>query len=162
MRRLSTAPPLDDRLVVGARLLRVAAGEREEHVVQARLVHGEGRRREARSVELPQDVDRGAAAPSFELSSTVLPSRSTPGWRPARSAARLLRDRLVVESELRDGAAELRLQTDGASSAITRPWSITATRWASRSASSRYCVVSRTVVPSLDELVDHVPELVAA
>ena len=32
-------------------------------------------------------------------------------------------------------------------SAITRPWSITAMRSASRSASSRYCVVSSTVVP---------------
>ncbi len=32
-------------------------------------------------------------------------------------------------------------------SAITRPWSMTAMRSASRSASSRYCVVSTTVVP---------------
>jgi hypothetical protein len=35
----------------------------------------------------------------------------------------------------------------GVPSAMTLPWSITAIRPASRSASSRYCVVSRTVVP---------------
>ena len=39
-------------------------------------------------------------------------------------------------------------RTEGASFAITCPWSITATRSARRSASSRYCVVNRTVVPS--------------
>src|SRR5579884_784498 len=37
----------------------------------------------------------------------------------------------------------------GVPSAITLPWSTTATCWASRSASSRYWVVSSTVVPSL-------------
>ena len=38
------------------------------------------------------------------------------------------------------------------------PWSITAIRSASRSASSRYCVVSSTVAPSRDEPLDRVPE----
>ena len=43
-------------------------------------------------------------------------------------------------------------------SAITLPWSITTIRSASRSASSRYCVVSSTVVPCRDALLDHLPE----
>jgi hypothetical protein len=38
--------------------------------------------------------------------------------------------------------------SSGVPSAMTRPWSITAIRSASRSASSRYCVVSSTVRPS--------------
>ena len=39
------------------------------------------------------------------------------------------------------------LSSPGVPSAITRPWSITAIRVASWSASSRYCVHSSTVVP---------------
>src|SRR6266851_2269777 len=42
----------------------------------------------------------------------------------------------------------LALSWAGVPSAITRPWSITAIRSARLSASSRCCVVSRTVVPS--------------
>ena len=40
------------------------------------------------------------------------------------------------------------LSSSAVPSAITMPWSMTAMRSASRSASSRYCVVSSTVVPS--------------
>ena len=41
--------------------------------------------------------------------------------------------------------------------AITRPWSITAIWSARRSASSRYCVVSSSVVPPRDQSFDDVP-----
>ena len=46
-------------------------------------------------------------------------------------------------------------------SAITAPWSITTMLSASTSASSRYCVVSSTVVPPSHEVLDHAPQLVA-
>ena len=47
-------------------------------------------------------------------------------------------------------------------SAITRPAPITVIRSASWSASSRYCVVSSTVVPGRHHVADHLPHLVAA
>ena len=47
-------------------------------------------------------------------------------------------------------------------SAITRPWSMTASRSARRSASSRYCVVSSTVVPSAAIWRTQIPHLVPA
>ena len=46
-------------------------------------------------------------------------------------------------------------------SAIFLPWSMTAMRAASWSASSRYCVVSRMVTPELGELADHAPHALA-
>ena len=46
-------------------------------------------------------------------------------------------------------------------SAMTLPWSITTMLSASTSASSRYCVVSSTVVPPRHEVLDHSPQLVA-
>ena len=53
------------------------------------------------------------------------------------------------------------LSWPGVPSAMTLPWSMTAIRSASWSASSRYCVHSSTVVPSADERADDVPDLVA-
>ena len=50
----------------------------------------------------------------------------------------------------------------GVPRSITTPWSITAMSCARRSASSRYCVVSRVVMPAGDQLVDEVPHRVAA
>ena len=51
--------------------------------------------------------------------------------------------------------------SSGVPSATLRPWSMTAIRSASWSASSRYCVVSRTVQPSATRLADRVPHLAA-
>ena len=42
---------------------------------------------------------------------------------------------------------------------MTRPRSMTMMSSASRSASSRYCVVSSSVVPAVDERVEHLPQL---
>ena len=53
------------------------------------------------------------------------------------------------------------LSWPGVPSAITLPWSITAIPSASWSASSRYCVQSRIVVPSAAQRADDVPHLVA-
>ena len=53
------------------------------------------------------------------------------------------------------------LSWPGVPSAITLPWSITAMPSASWSASSRYWVQSRIVVPSPGERADDVPDLVA-
>ena len=87
MRRLST---IDAPRLTGCssapRLLLVTAGERQEHVVQARFVHGEGRRQEARSVSCAGRRS-GCAGPSLEVSLTVASSRSTAGWRPVRRGA---------------------------------------------------------------------------
>ena len=47
------------------------------------------------------------------------------------------------------------LSSAGVPSATIRPWSSTAIRSASWSASSRYCVVSRMVTPSREELADN-------
>ena len=46
-------------------------------------------------------------------------------------------------------------------SAIFLPWSMTAMRAASWSASSRYCVVSRIVTPESGERADHAPDALA-
>ena len=74
-----------------------------------------------------------------------------------------LRALLRVEQR---GPAARRCPTDafswpGVPSAITLPWSITAIPSASWSASSRYCVQSRIVVPAAGERADDVPHLVA-
>ena len=54
------------------------------------------------------------------------------------------------------------MSSAGVPSAMTRPWSTTTMSRARRSASSRYCVVSSTVVPSRDQLLDDRPQVLAA
>ena len=54
-----------------------------------------------------------------------------------------------------------RLRLRASPRAITRPWSTTTMSSARRSASSRYCVVSSIVAPLVDEVLEHVPEVVA-
>ena len=67
----------------------------------------------------------------------------------ASAATAASRARGVPEPHLEAVAADLRLQlVRTCPRRSRRPWSITAIRSASRSASSRYCVVSSTVVPS--------------
>ena len=55
----------------------------------------------------------------------------------------------------------IRFRPSGVSWAMTRPWSMTLISSASASASSRYCVVSRTVEPSVDQAADDVPHVLA-
>ena len=69
----------------------------------------------------------------------------------SRSAA------LVTDSSIRSPPT-WSLSSSAVPSAITRPWSTTPMRSASRSASSMYWVVSSTVVPAGDELGDDVPQ----
>ena len=54
------------------------------------------------------------------------------------------------------------LSSSDVPSAMTWPWSTTTIRSASRSASSRYCVVSSRLVPAGHQLADHAPHVVAA
>ncbi len=54
-----------------------------------------------------------------------------------------------------------RLSSRESPRAMTRPWSMTTMSSASRSASSRYWVVSRSVAPVLHQRLEDVPELVA-
>ena len=89
------------------------------------------------------------------LLSTLPPPGPSPSTAPAaaptwsRSATRIARTSPPTRS----------FSSSDVPSAITCPPSITAIESASRSASSRYCVVSRRVVPSFDELADDVPHL---
>ena len=59
----------------------------------------------------------------------------------------------------RAAAPDWSLSSSGVPSAMTVPRSITTMLSASWSASSRYCVVSSRVVPSRDELAQHLPQL---
>ena len=92
-------------------------------------------------------VERATSTPSAARSSVL----GLLALRRVRAAARAARRRRPTPSARRC-----------VPSAITRPWSITAIRSASWSASSRYCVVSSTVVPVAHERPDDVPDLVAA
>ena len=66
------------------------------------------------------------------------------------------------QPHLEDGGPEVGLHRVGVPSAMTRPWSMTASVLASRSASSRYWVVRSTVVPPPTRLLDDLPQVVAA
>ena len=151
------------RTVAVGRLRRVA-GEREEHLVEARLAEGEFGDRDAGRGEIGE-AGRGAAGIG-ELH----------GERPRVVVAvhrlREARARAPIAARSRSPASARRIwstpvPTEAFSSAlgpsaIIRPWSITAMRSASWSASSRYCVVRRTVVPFRGQHPDDVPDLVAA
>ena len=128
-----------------------SVGRRIDDVVDRRPP----RRRAARTASaiVPRALAhrRRARRPSSSIGRAVGRSR-----RARRSRARRRR-----ASARRDARAARRrrwsLSSSDVPSAITLPWSITTIRSARRSASSRYCVVSSTVVPRRDARLDRLP-----
>ena len=123
--------------------------ERQEDIVQARLAHGQRGRREALGVQRAQHVRPAAPAPSWRPATRCCPRvRDDPPLRPASSAcARRPASSLGMPISMTVLPSRA-FNAVAVSLATTWPWSITAMRSASWSASSRYCVVSSTVEPS--------------
>ena len=139
------------------------AGEGQEHLVEARLAE----RELARSCTPSAASSATASAAPVRRRRTA---RTAPPGRPRggrcrarRPAARSASSALlgVEQPHVQRAAADRGLELRGRALAITRPWSITAMPSASWSASSRYCVQSRIVVPAARERADDVPHLVA-
>ena len=98
--------------------------------------------RRPRSARPSRSRDRGADARARRRRPRARPA--SPSSAAARGHRRPRRARRPRSGRRRSDA----FSAGGVPSAITRPWSITAIRSASWSASSRYWVVSRTVVPA--------------
>ena len=130
-------------LVLGA-----AAGQAQEHVVEAWLTQGHPNDRDLMLVEGPQDLDAHPGA--------VLDVQLDHGAVAHRGGAGRLGQERAACSAVASSASvtsitvcpRLAFSSAGVPSAMTLPWSMTTTRLARRSASSRYWVVSRTVAPS--------------
>ena len=122
------------------------AGEREEHLVEARRSH-----REVGDVDAGRDRAPRAAVARGRGRAAATDSRRDPRrsrCRPAPERLEQLRRRLVESAPVDGATCSMPEPIDALSSrlvpsAILRPWSITAIRSASWSASSRYWVVSR-------------------
>ena len=94
-------------------------------------------------------------APPSATGTRISPVRAVQQWPPLAGdevgdfVGRLIHAAPVVDAQHEDVDTDGGLSSPAVPSATTRPWSTTAMRCARRSASSRYCVVSSTVVPSL-------------
>ena len=143
-RAARSRPSPRPRLVVA---LEVVAGLLHEHVVERGLDQVEPLDDDAGLVERPDDLrDVGRAAdrapPARARPCAAGPCRS---WsRPARPARRCRPARPISRWALPISA----FSEPGVPSATMCPESMIPTRFASWSASSRYCVVRNTVVPS--------------
>ena len=107
--------------------------------------HGRGR------PVVHRDLDHGAVDAS---------GRGSPSDRSSSAVRRAWS--MLSRPTSRTVAPRSAFSSVGVPSAMTRPWSSTARVLASRSASSRYWVVSRTVVPPPTRLLDDLPQVVAA
>ena len=121
-----------------------AAGGVGEHVVEARLVRAR--------VLAPDPARRGPAPRGHLGRPTASPMATSPAWtgRARRTAEPLagLPPRRRATSIRQRGGADLAFSSSASPSRTITPWSMMAMRSASWSASSRYCVVRSTVVPS--------------
>src|SRR4029453_2079196 len=97
----------------------------------------------ARTIRVARPTGFGTDARIWRPSRLTWTDPSTSG-PSAGSAASSARERATSNC----APPMRRLSSSGLPAAIVRPWSTTTTRSASSSASSRYCVVSRSVVPS--------------
>ena len=128
---------------------------REEHVVERGLAHGQrvGRRR-------PRGRGRGRRRARRGRRRRPSPRRCGRRRSTLDGAERRRHSRARAATPRRRGRRRRWWRPAAPSArpavpwAITWPWSMTTIWSASRSASSRYCVVSSTVVPCADELVD--------
>ena len=108
-----------------------------------------------------QHAATAAALPSVATRSSTPPARRD-GSAAERGVRRGERGRRRRRTAPPFPLRRCALSSSAVPSATTRPWSITTIRSASRSASSRYCVVSRTVTPDPASSRDRVPHLAAA
>ena len=125
-----------------------AAGLREEDVVEARLVQVDLARRGGSRRRAP-------GSPSGGRRGRRAARRSAPGRAavssPKRPSSSRSRSRSPGDLRARPRPSACRSPPSAARafpSATMRPWSMIPTRSASTSASSRYCVVRKTVTPS--------------
>ena len=141
------------------------AGEGEEHVVERGLAAVEVDGVDAGGVERPHDVHEARAlehgdgrdAAGRGRASAALDANALGGaGRPRRARAG---DATVTSMRSVPMRA---FSSSGVPCATVRPWSSTTMSSASWSASSRYCVVRMTVVPSRTRSRSIVPEVVAA
>ena len=135
------------------------AGERDEHVVERRPVQRRCRR------------SRRSAASSRRTTSAIMPRCECTGALTVRPSTVGRSTHISASAETARSASAASSSTTSSRSppiwafsssavpsAITSPWSITTIRSASRSASSRYCVVSSTVVPWRHAALDRLPQ----
>ena len=132
------------------------AGEGQEHLVEAGLaerevVDGDAGARPARPA--PCGLLGGARRRRPRPARSAPPGRTRAATVASERAAEHPLGRARAAPASRSRTCRVPAPTDalsspGVPSAMTRPWSMTAMRSASWSASSRYCVVSSTVVPS--------------
>ena len=126
-----------------------------------------GRRSDRSSTAMPASSRRGTAVPSAARSS-MRQRDDLPVVERGLPAFTERREDLLGRGEV-VGLGRPRLQHLAADPGLELlaacrprspcPWSITTISSASRSASSRYCVVSSTVVPSATSAADHAPQL---
>ena len=149
--------------VVGRLRLGGVTGERQEHVVERRPM-------QATSSSATPAASRSRIA-STQAGARRSPRRRTATARRARPSARPRRPaRRTSTAARRAGRGRARrppaarpptwaFSSSAVPWAMIRPASTTAMRSASWSASSRYCVVSSSVVPPRTSVVDHVPHV---
>ena len=139
------------RRVVGLarRLLRGVTGEGEEDVVERRAVDLEVVDLDAGLVERADERGRepGPRCDRRREHSTVVGDLDRTGDERSEGTRRRPGARRRARTSSRSPPT-FALSSSEVPSAITVPWSMTEMRSASASASSRYCVVSSTVVPS--------------
>ena len=156
------APPRSAIACLGGLLLGRVAGQGQEHLVEARLAEREvGDPDPGADSSATASAPRSASAQGTESaagsgSSLTLAELARRARARPRAAAR---DRAAVRAGRR--ARPMPSAAPGVPSAITLPWSITAIPSQSWSASSRYWVQSRIVVPPATKRADDVPDLVA-
>ncbi len=139
----------------------------EEHVVEGRPAQADVGDGDAVAVQPAQrlDQDGGAAGDRRPRATGVPSSTSTSPRRPSGVSSRPRTSQPGSSSATVSSSRSpptWALSSSAVPSAITLPWSITTISSASRSASSRYCVVSSRVVPPATSSCDDVPHLGAA
>ena len=148
-------------------LLGPVAGQAQEHVVQGRPAQADVLDRARRSawsrlatvVSAATRSATGAVHACAALDEHLGLAGGHAGERLSDQRPGRRRSRPRPRSGRRRPALQL---GRGAGRRSARPWSMTVIRSASWSASSRYCVVSSTVVPPRDQAADRVPDLVPA
>ena len=146
-------------IVVVGRFGRMA-GQRKEHVVERGSAKRDVLHSDAGLVKPAHRLhDRASAPADADRHEVVGHGGRLVGHRRQRPHGDVGQER-VVEAYLQPLAADAVLELVRASRARSRGPDRSPRSWsASRSASSRYCVVSRTVVPFGDETLDRLPEL---
>ena len=134
--------------LLGACAFERAAGLREKDVVEARRVQLEVLHVEVGACRARGRCRRGRTRrpPAVPRATSATPGESSPNCSRIRASCGRCSGSAGIASTV--GCAISALSSAGVPSATIRPWSMMPTRFASTSASSRYCVVRKTVTPS--------------